>query len=72
MQSRLQVLIENDIRFMVFGRRIESHFMTLNDCSLPEAFKDRFIGISETEFREDISSSEIKIERLREMNDKAT
>ncbi|SVE38262.1 uncharacterized protein METZ01_LOCUS491116, partial [marine metagenome] len=29
-------------------------------------------GISETEFREDISSSEIKIERLREMNDKAT
>jgi len=72
MQSRLQVLIENDMRFMVFGRRIESHFMTLNDFLLPEAFKDRFIGISETEFREDISSSEIKIERLREMNDKAT
>jgi hypothetical protein len=37
--------------------------MTLNDFLLPEAFKDRFIGISETEFREDISSSEIKIGR---------
>ena len=72
MQSRLQAFIANDIRFMVFGRQIESHFMTLNDVLLPEAFKDRFTGISETEFREDISSSEIKIERLREMNDKAT
>ena len=72
MQSRLQALIANDIRFMVFGRQIGSHFMTLNDFLIPEAFKNRFTGISETEFREDISSSEIKIERLREMNDKAT
>ena len=72
MQSRLHVFIENDIRFIVFGRQIGSHFMTLNDFLIPEAFKDRFIGISEAEFREDISSSEIKIERLREMNDKVS
>jgi hypothetical protein len=36
--------------------------MTLNDFLIPEEFKDRFIGITETEFREDVSSSAIKRE----------
>jgi hypothetical protein len=36
--------------------------MTLNDFIIPEELKDRFIGITEKEFREDISSSAIKRE----------
>jgi hypothetical protein len=62
MRSELKVFIENDIRFVVFGRQVGSQFMTLNDFLIPEEFKDRFIGITETEFREDVSSSAIKRE----------
>ena len=62
MRSELKVFVENDIRFMVFGRQVGSQFMTLNDFLIPEEFKDRFIGITETEFREDVSSSAIKRE----------
>ena len=62
MQSSLNVFIENNIRFLIFGRQIGSQFMTLNDFLIPKEFKDRFIGITEKEFREDISSSAIKRE----------
>ena len=62
MRSSLNVFIENNIRFLIFGRQIGSQFMTLNDFLIPKEFKDRFIGITEQEFREDISSSAIKIE----------
>ena len=62
MRSRLNVFIENNIRFLVFGRQIGSQFMSLNDFIIPEEFKDRFIGVTEKEFREDISSSAIKRE----------
>ena len=62
MRSRLNVFIENNIRFLVFGRQIGSQFMTLNDFIIPEEFNNRFIGITEQEFREDISSSAIKRE----------
>jgi hypothetical protein len=62
MQSSLNVFIENNIQFLVFGRQIGSQFMTLNDFIIPEEFKDRFIGITEQEFREDVSSSAVKRE----------
>jgi hypothetical protein len=62
MRLELKVFIENDIRFVVFGRQVGSQFMTLNDFLIPEEFKDRFIGITEQEFREDVSSSAIKRE----------
>jgi len=62
MQSSLNVFIDNDIRFLIFGRQIGSQFMTLNDFLIPKEFKDRFNGITEQEFREDISSSAIKRE----------
>jgi len=62
MRLELNVFIENDIQFVVFGRQVGSQFMTLNDFLIPEEFKDRFIGITETEFREDVSSSAIKRE----------
>ena len=62
MRSRLNVFIENNIRFLIFGRQVGSQFMTLNDFLIPKEFKDRFIGITEKEFREDVSSSAINRE----------
>ena len=62
MRLELNEFIENAIQFEIFGRQVGSLFMTLNDFLIPEEFKDRFIGITETEFREDVSSSAIKRE----------
>ena len=67
MRLKLNVFIENDIRFVAFGRQVGSQFMTLNDYLIPEEFKDRFIGITETEFREDVSSSAIKKKKRTEL-----
>jgi len=46
--------------FLVFGRQIEDTYKTLDQFSLPSNLMDRFVGISESEFRLDISSREIK------------
>ena len=58
-----ETLEEFDIsnaRFLVFGRQIEDTYKTLNELSIPPKLRDRFVGISESEFRLDISSREIK------------
>ena len=46
--------------FLVFGRQIEDTYKTLDQCLIPSNLIDRFVGISESEFRLDISSREIK------------
>jgi len=46
--------------FLVFGRQIEDTYKTLDQCLIPSNIIDRFVGISESEFRLDISSREIK------------
>ena len=61
--SILQALEEfnaYNANFLVFGRQIEDTYKTLDQFSLPSNLMDRFIGISESEFRLDISSREIK------------
>jgi nicotinic acid mononucleotide adenylyltransferase len=60
MESSLNSFISNNSQFMVFGRKIDGHFMTLNDIQIPENLKNRFEFVSETDFRVDLSSSEIK------------
>ena len=40
----------------------------MSDFLIPEEFKDRFVGISEKEFREDVSSSAIKREEEQRMS----
>ena len=50
----------SNARFLVFGRQIDDTYKTLNELSVPSQLRDRFLGISESEFRLDISSREIK------------
>jgi hypothetical protein len=46
--------------FLVAGRKVEGKFLTLADLALPSAVTDLFNGLSEDEFRLDLSSSEIR------------
>lgn len=47
-------------RFLVFGRSVDGGFETLDDLDLPPALRSISDGVSEKEFREDVSSTEIR------------
>lgn len=47
-------------RFLVFGREDGNTFLTLDDIRLPSALRALCDGVTETEFRMDISSSELR------------
>lgn len=46
--------------FLVAGRVADGKFRTLDDLPLPAGFENLFVGLSEDEFRLDLSSSEIR------------
>jgi hypothetical protein len=46
--------------FLVAGRKVGERFSTLADLQVPPSIADLFSGLSEDEFRVDISSSEIR------------
>ena len=54
-------------RFLVFGRRAGTGFATLASTALPEALRALCSGVSEAEFRADISSTELR--RIRDDGD---
>jgi hypothetical protein len=47
-------------RFLVAGRRRDGRFLTLEQLDIPPAARDLFVSLSEAEFREDLSSSQIR------------
>jgi nicotinamide mononucleotide (NMN) deamidase PncC len=47
-------------RFMVFGRQTPEGFTTLSSLDLPASLSNRCICITEKEFREDMSSTELR------------
>ena len=53
----------HNINFLVFGRKIKSHFISLDSVDIPEHVSDRFIGFDEEIFRDDISSTDIRREQ---------
>ena len=52
-------------RFLVFGRRTGTGFATLASTTLPEALRALCDGVTEAEFRADISSTELRRTRDR-------
>ena len=50
-------------RFLVFGRNCDGRFNVLDALILPDELKDLCEGVRASEFRADISSSEIRIAR---------
>jgi nicotinamide mononucleotide (NMN) deamidase PncC len=49
-----------ETKFLVAGRHHAGDFQSLENLKLPDGFEDLFTAISETKFREDISSSALR------------
>ena len=47
-------------RFLVFGRKAEDRFETLDDLSLPERLREICGAVTEEDFRADISSTALR------------
>lgn len=63
MLKQLDLFNSHNINFLVFGRKIKSHFISLDSVDIPEHVSDRFIGFDEEIFRDDISSTDIRREQ---------
>ena len=60
MNKALECFDENDAKFIVFGRKIDETFCSLEDLEIPKSILHRFVGVSENDFRMDIRSRDIK------------
>jgi len=56
----LEAIRRAGCRFLVAGRLTRAKFQTAEDLHIPAGFADLFAGLSEDEFREDISSTELR------------
>ncbi len=59
-QKAIERIVARGCRFLVFGRREESGFVGLSDLDLPPGLRAVCQEIPSSEFREDISSTEIR------------
>ena len=62
MCEALEAVRARGCRFLVAGRSVGGGFRTLADIAVPERFAGLFAAIPESDFREDISSTEIRHE----------
>ena len=60
MLDQLDLFNSHNINFLVFGRKINKTFISLDSVQIPEHIKNRFTGFGEEIFRDDISSSIIR------------
>ena len=58
--AALEFLAEQGTRFIVFGRAMDGEFKTLSSLTLPPLLADLCTGISESEFRADVSSTALR------------
>ncbi len=61
----LTLIAERGNRFLVFGRLVNDHFLTLKDSKLTEQLSGLCDEVTEAEFRADISSSALRSEAAR-------
>ena len=60
MFSKLCEMSASETKFLVAGREKEGVFQSLEDVDIPKGFERLFSGISENQFRVDISSTELR------------
>lgn len=60
MLASLETVRAHGCRFLVAGREREGRFRTLSQLALPAGYRDLFESLDEEEFRNDISSTEIR------------
>ena len=69
MLDKLDLFNSHNINFLVFGRKVDSRFISLKNVSLPEHIKRRFTGFDEEIFRDDISSTMLRLESQLQTHD---
>jgi hypothetical protein len=65
MYTSLQKIKDTKCNFLVAGRLQDSEFKTIFDMAIPEAFISMFKAIPESQFRMDLSSTELRNNRTR-------
>jgi hypothetical protein len=60
MMIALAEMLAAGTRFLVAGREDQGIFKTLKDVPVPEGFQGLFGDITEDQFREDISSTQLR------------
>jgi len=61
MMDHIQRFNDHNINFLVFGRKVNQKFISLNKIKVPEIISARCTGFEETIFRDDISSTELRL-----------
>ena len=61
MLREFSIFNENNNKFLVFGRKLNDEFITLADIDVPDFIKERFTGFDEQIFRDDISSTSLRL-----------
>ena len=64
MLDHIERFNDHNINFLVFGRKVKDSFITLDQIDIPASIKNRFKGIDETGFRQDISSRSLRLEKI--------
>ena len=63
MLNQLDLFNSHNINFLVFGRKINNKFISLDSVTIPDHIAKRFSGFGEEIFRDDISSTLIRKEQ---------
>ena len=58
--AALTDIVDRGCQFLVFGRLIDGHFCELSDLAIPDNLQAISKEVSATEFREDVSSTELR------------
>ena len=63
MLEHIERFNDHNINFLVFGRKVGNKFLELKDLSIPKSVSKRCTGFEEASFRDDISSTEIRLKK---------
>ena len=61
MNEHVERFNDHNIHFLVFGRKVNDKFISLEDINIPSRIRSRCTGFNEGSFRDDISSTEIRL-----------
>jgi nicotinamide mononucleotide (NMN) deamidase PncC len=65
MHAALEEIRSRACRFLVAGRIVGDRFETLSDLNIPPAARELFVELPESEFRRDLSSTELRRQQAR-------
>ena len=62
MINHIERFNDHNVHFLVFGRKVDNRFVSLRDIAIPENIRQRCTGFDQASFRDDISSTKLRLE----------